>query len=240
VYSSAGGAALERAGIVAHVTEVPHGCVPIVEVSPEDLARVRDRYAITSPLVLSLGFAHPDKGTELLVDSVSGVTRRLEGTVQFLFAGSPRERRGVFRLMGRGDQRFHRAQMKRLSLMKGVSIGACGFVPDEDVPVLLSISAAVVLPYRRSTQSGIANLALSARAVIVASDIPELRSDLGPAARYFHSESISDLTETLVSVLSNSQEELRNAAGSRAAERSYDTTALRLLKTGLPRLAQPQ
>jgi hypothetical protein len=67
----------------------------------------------------------------------------------------------------------------------------------------------------------------------VASDIPELRSDLGNAARYFHSESISNLTETLVSVLNSSQDELRDAAAARAAGRSYDATAAKLLNIGL-------
>lgn len=239
VYSPAGGAALVRARIFTHVSEIPLGCVPVVEVSPEVLARVRDRYAITAPLVLSLGFVHPDKGTELLVTSISEVTRLLEGNVQFLFAGSPRERRGVFRLLGRGDRKFHHALMKKLSLLKDVSTDVCGFVPDEDVAALLFLSSAVVLPYRRATQSAIANLALSARAVIVASDIQELRDDLGTAARYFHSESVPDLTEAIVSVLTNSQEELRIAASTRASERSYDTTAASLLRIGLLSPVQP-
>ena len=233
VYSTAGSASLTRAGIFSHVTEVPHGCAPVEEISAEDFARVRDRYAIAAPLVLSLGFAHIDKGTELLVASVSGVHQRLEGKVQFLIAGFPRDRRGVFRIMGRADQKFQSVLLKRVGLLRGVSIDLCGFVPDEDVAPLLSIASAVVLPYRRATQSGIANLALSARAVIVASDIRELRSDLGTAARYFHSGSVVDLTDTLESVLSHSQDEMRTAAGTRAAERSYDTTAESLLKIGL-------
>jgi hypothetical protein len=239
VYSTAGSAALIRAKIFPHVTMVPHGCVPVIEVSPESLAQVRDRYAITSPLVLSLGFAHPDKGTEFLVSSIPEVTRRLKGNVQFLIAGSPRQRRGIFRLMGRGDQKFHRMLIEKLALLKGASIAVCDFVPDEDVTALLFLSSAVVLPYRRATQSGIANLALSARAVIVASDIPELRDDLGPAAKYFHSENVAELTEVLESVLSQSQDELRIAATSRAVERNYDRTAAEILELGLLKSNEP-
>jgi glycosyltransferase involved in cell wall biosynthesis len=209
-------------------------------VSPENLDQVRDRYTITSPLVLSLGFAHPDKGTDLLVDSIPEVNRRLEGKVQFLLAGSPRQRHGIFRLMGRSDQRFHRTLLERLTLVTGASIDVCGFVPDEDVAALLFLSSAVVLPYRRATQSGIANLALSASAVIVASDIPELRGDLGPAAHYFRSGSASELTQTLVSVLTNSQGEIRIAAAARASQRSYDITAAELLHIGLRSLVRPQ
>jgi glycosyltransferase involved in cell wall biosynthesis len=233
VYSPAGGEALARFGIFTHVDEVPHGSVSSTEVTAEDVARVRDRYAIRAPLVLSLGFAHPDKGTELLVAASSEVSRLLEGDVQFLIAGSSRERRGIFRLMGRADQRFHRMLLERISCLKGVSIDVCGFVPDSDMAPLLYVAAAVVLPYRRATQSGIANLALGVGAVIVASDIPELRGDLGDAARYFHSGSIANLTETLQSTLSGLQGQLRGAAVARAKERSYDVTSERLLNIGL-------
>jgi len=155
--------------------------------------------------------------------------------VQFLVAGSPRERRGAFRLLGRSDQKFHHVLMKKLSLLKDVSTDVCGFVPDEDVAPLLFLSSAVVLPYRRATQSGIANLALSAQAVIVASAIPELRDDLGTAAHYFRPESVPDLTNSIVEVLRSTHDELRNAAATRASERSYENTAASLLRIGLLR-----
>jgi glycosyltransferase involved in cell wall biosynthesis len=164
---------------------------------------------------------------------MSGVARLLGGNVQFLIAGSPRARRGVFRFMGRSDQRFHRSLVEKVSLLKGVTTDVCGYVPDKDIPALLFLASAVVLPYRRSTQSSVAHRALGARAIIVASDIPELSSDLGAAARYFHSESIPNLIETLASVLNNPQNDLRDAAAIRAAERSYDATAATLLNIGL-------
>jgi glycosyltransferase involved in cell wall biosynthesis len=233
VYSPAGANALLSSRIFAEVAEVPLGCPPNIEVSPENLARVRERYNITAPLVLSLGFTHPDKGTDLLVASMSGITRLLKGDVQFLIAGTPRARRGIFRLMGRSDKKFHRILTRGANGLTGVSIKMCGFVPDEDVSVLFFLASAVVLPYRRATQSSVANEALSARAVIVASDIDELSSDLGPAARYFHSGSFPSLTETLAWVMKNPQNELRETAAARAAERSYDTIAAKLLNIGL-------
>jgi glycosyltransferase involved in cell wall biosynthesis len=232
VYSPAGATALRSARIFADVAEVPLGCPLATEVSSDDLIRVRRRYTITAPLVLTLGFTHPDKGTDLLVSSIPDVTRLLDGNVQFLIAGSPRARRGVFRLMGRSDRTFHRDLTRRANDLTAASIEVCSFVPNEDISALLFLASAVVLPYRRSTQSSVANEALGARAVIVASDIPELRSDLGNAARYFHSESISNLTETLVSVLNSSQDELRDAAAARATGRSYDATAAKLLDIG--------
>jgi glycosyltransferase involved in cell wall biosynthesis len=232
-YSLAGVSALLHANIFTDVQEVPLGCASTNHHSTEEFTRVRDKYGITAPLVLSMGFTHPDKGSDLLVESMTEVTRLLNGDVQFLVAGSPRIRRGIFRLMGRVDRNFHNSLVTKMENLSGVSIRNCDFVPDEDVFGLLRLASAVVLPYRRATQSGIANLALSAEAVIVASDIQGLRSDLGPAARYFRSEDVGDLTKILTSVLRNSQDELRITAGKRAADRSYDTTAATLLHLGL-------
>ncbi len=232
-YSRAASLALKNSGLFKDVSEVPHGCRKVTQVSPEVIARVRNRYDITAPLVLSLGFAHPDKGTELLANSVAAISQRVHGDVQFLFAGSPRKRRGIFRLMGRTDQKYHDRTMNGLASLPGASVEICGFVPEEDLMALLTLSAAVVLPYRRATQSGIANLALSARAVIVASDIPELREDLGAAAHYFRAGSSTDLTDTVISVLTTDQEPFRREAATRASERSYDATAAALLNIGL-------
>jgi glycosyltransferase involved in cell wall biosynthesis len=231
-YSAAGATALVASGLFEKATELPHGCSP-VEVTSGDLARVREKYRITSPLIISLGFSHVDKGTDLLVEAMSEITRRLEGDVQFLIAGSPRPRRGVFRLLGRADRRFH----DRLSLdsheLTGVSVAMCGFIPGEDVAALLHLASAVVLPYRRSTQSGVANQALAAGAVVLASDIPELRADLGTAAHFFRSGSVADLVDKSVYVLSSSQDAIREAAILRATERSYDVVAARLVRVGL-------
>jgi glycosyltransferase involved in cell wall biosynthesis len=232
-YSRSGADALRNAGIFAHVHELPLGCRIVTPMSPEDLARIKGRYAVASPLVLSVGFVHPDKGTDLLVESMPKITLLLEGNVKFLIAGSPRTRRGIFRLMGRGDRRFHERLIRKVSLLTNVSADFCDFVPNEDLYPLLFFASAIVLPYRRATQSAVASEALGARGVIVASDLPELVDDLGRAASYFRAGNVDDLTETLVSVLRNPQTELRDAAASRAAERGYDATASGLLTIGL-------
>lgn len=239
-YSRAAVSALKVGRIFNEVVEVAHGCRAIVDPSPEDLLRVRECYNITSPLILSLGFSHPDKGTELLADSVTAISQQLGRNVQFLFAGSPRKRRGIFRLMGQIDQKYHNLLIAKLAQFKDVPIEIRGFVPEEDIGPLLLLSSAVVLPYRSATQSGIANLALSAGAVIVASDIRELRDDLGPAAHYFRSGDVADLTATIVNVLNVDQGPIRSAATSRAKDRSYDATAAKLLDIGLHATYKPE
>ena len=46
-----------------------------------------------------------------------------------------------------------------------------GYVPDEDLPALLGRSRAVVLPYLRATQSAVLNVAASAGAPVVVSEV---------------------------------------------------------------------
>ena len=232
-YSKAGAAALTRSGLFVNATTLPHGCSSPVRVTDEDLDRVRDRYRVTSPLVLSLGFTHVDKGTDLLVRAMSDVDRSLEGNVQFLLAGSPRTRRGIFRLMASADRRFHETLTMETRKLMGTTVQLSGYVPSEDVLPLLNLASAVVLPYRRATQSGVANLALAARAIVLASDIPELKDDLGPAALYFKSGSVPDLVKKLVTILREPHDELRDEAGIRATERQYDIVAKRLITLGL-------
>ena len=58
-------------------------------------------------------------------------------------------------------------------------------VPQTEIAHLLRSAACVVLPYQRVLTSGTALLAMSAGAMLVAVDIPQLRELLPPAARRF-------------------------------------------------------
>ncbi len=58
-------------------------------------------------------------------------------------------------------------------------------VPDGEVPRLLRTAACVVLPYARVLTSGVALLAMSAGAMLVAVDVPQLRALLPAPARRF-------------------------------------------------------
>ncbi|MBD5604984.1 MAG: glycosyltransferase [Candidatus Eremiobacteraeota bacterium] len=58
-------------------------------------------------------------------------------------------------------------------------------VPDTDVPGLLRSAACVVLPYERVLTSGVALLAMSAGAMLVAVDVPQLRELLPERSRRF-------------------------------------------------------
>ncbi len=58
-------------------------------------------------------------------------------------------------------------------------------VPDAEIPSLLRSATCVVLPYERNLTSGVASIATSVGAMIVAVDLPQLRELLPPASHEF-------------------------------------------------------
>jgi len=232
-FSFAGAQALVESGLFTSVVEVPHGTTGVATIAESDSERVRERYRVRTPLVLVLGFTSADKGTDVLLDAAAGIAERRAGRVQFLIAGSPRERRGLFKIMGRRDVACQRRLQDQASTMPNVDIAFHGFVTDEDVAALLHEAHVVALPYRNITQSGIANLALSSRSVVVASDLPGLRSDLGDAAAYVKMGSPQALADEIVGLLGDDalplRQQMRERAGDRALVNTYEKVAERIL-----------
>jgi glycosyltransferase involved in cell wall biosynthesis len=224
VYSWAGRQTLVERGLFKEVVEVPLGTAGLATISDEDLRRVRIRYHVAKPAVLVLGFTHFDKGTDLLLDAAADIAERRHHDVQFIIAGSPRKRRGVFRIMGRRDIRCQRRLESQAKKIAGVGIEFFGFVKSEDVAALLYVADIVALPYRRITQSGVASLALSSRAVMVASDLPGLRSDLGDAATYVEVGDSRAMAEQIAQLLDESSDSLRAHMRSLAGERAVSNT----------------
>jgi glycosyltransferase involved in cell wall biosynthesis len=237
VFTSAGRQALIESGLFDDAAEVPLGTAGVTEISNDDISRVKDRYLLREPLVLTLGFTNFDKGADVLIDAASAISEVRGNNVQFLIAGSPRTRRGVLRLMGRRDLKCQRQLERRAQGLPHVNIAFSGYVAPEDVAALLFVADVVVLPYRRITQSGVANLALSSRSVIVSSDLPGLRSDLGDAAKYVAVGDARAMAEQIASLLGDenapNRQRMRGLSGERAAANTYATTANDILSAGL-------
>jgi glycosyltransferase involved in cell wall biosynthesis len=236
-FSSAGRDALIGSHLFGEVVEVPHGTTGEIQVTETDLQRIRDRYQIRKPLVLTLGFTDSDKGTDVLLAAANAIATRVGNDVQFLIAGSPRRRRGIFRIMERRDHRYQRRLRELASDLTHVDVGFCDYVPDEDVGSLLRLADVVALPYRRITQSGIGNLALSSRSVLVGSNLPGLKSDLGEAALYFEAGDSQEMANQIVSLLGDEhapeRDHMRELSGMRAASNTYARVAEMILSAGL-------
>lgn len=237
-FSTAGRESLIDAGLFKEVVEVPHGTTGVANITDEDVRRVRALYHIQKPVVLSIGFTDSDKGTDVLLDAVGSIAADRNNDVQFLIAGSPRNRRGVFRLRERRDVKCQQRLEDKAKVIANVDIEFSGFVAEEDVAALLFVAEVVALPYRRITQSGIANLALSSRSVVVCSDLPGLRSDLGDVAKYVKVGDSRAMAKQIVSLLgddnASAREHMRERSGERAAANNYSKVAEMILSACLP------
>lgn len=138
---------------------------------------LRDRFGLDDyTVLLAFGFIHVDKGLPDLISALRIVRDNnpalLHG-VRVVVAGAVRRRNGVFRLFEFQDH-MHLRHARRLARRIGVAqyILFTGYVPSNDVAGWFRTSSAIVLPYRRTEQSGVAALAN-------AFDVPALASAVG-------------------------------------------------------------
>jgi glycosyltransferase involved in cell wall biosynthesis len=191
---------LEAAGIDARAAvAVPLGVPALPPVSVFDVERVRVRYGLRGRIVLALGFVHPDKGADVLAGAAPVLLPQVDDAT-IVIAGEPRQRHGLFRVFGRADAR-HLDALREATAWAGDRIRFCGFVADEDLPAVLAAATAMVLPYRRITQSGIAQLCVAGTVPAVASRLPGLEATLGDGAVYVPPDDPDALAAALRRVL---------------------------------------
>ncbi len=114
-------------------------------------------------LLLAFGFVHVDKGLDDLIRALRIIRRSGSPSldrVRLVIAGTVRPRQGLFRLFELRD-RLHLARVLRMARRYGLAdtIVRTGYVPEADVAGWFQAAAAVVLPYRRTEESGVAGLA---------------------------------------------------------------------------------
>jgi glycosyltransferase involved in cell wall biosynthesis len=157
----------------AKISVIPHpeARPPRAVSSPADL---RARFGLgEAELLLAFGFVHVDKGLQDLVRALRMLHRA--GAVpldsaRLVVAGTVRRRHGLFRVFELRD-RLHLARVLRMVRRGGLrhTVVLTGYVPDADVAGWFQAAACVVLPYRRTEQSGVAGLANAFRVPVLAS-----------------------------------------------------------------------
>ncbi|GAA3227992.1 glycosyltransferase [Actinocorallia longicatena] len=161
------GAALDRAlalgGAAESAVVVPHFSA---EPPPElrSAAELRAEHGLGDHrLLLMFGFVHVHKGLNDLVDALGRIHREdpavLSGT-RLVIAGSVRRRSGPFRIFEAVDH-LHFARVRRRARRDGTAplVVHTSYVPNGDIAGWFGASEAVILPYRKAEQSGVANLA---------------------------------------------------------------------------------
>jgi glycosyltransferase involved in cell wall biosynthesis len=160
---------------VPTVSVVPHPDIkpPPVISSPSNL---RKRFNLgDKEVLLAFGFIHVDKGLGDLIKALSIArktdTASLDGT-RLVIAGAVRPRLGLFRIFEFRDQ-IHFARALRRAHRAGLDdiLVLTGYVPEDDVAGWFKAATGVVLPYRRTEQSGVASIANSFGVPVLASKV---------------------------------------------------------------------
>lgn len=158
----------------------PRTRVPAAGSTPSDL---RAHFGLGSTrILLAFGFIHVDKGLGDLVSAIgllrSSATVPLDD-IRLVIAGAVRPRNGLFRAFAVRD-RAHLWRVIRRARQEGTwqQLVMTGYVPDGDIAGWFGAADAVVLPYRRTEQSGVAGLA-------DAFGVPILASTAGGLGEHF-------------------------------------------------------
>ena len=218
------------------IAQLPHGIPALVPPTDSDIARVRAAYGLDGPFILNFGFIHPDKGVDVLIAAARQLHRRDGGHVQMVIAGRPRKRSSAFKIFGLIDQR-HYGEIRQAAagLPESVQVSFPPYLPDDDLGALLAAASVVVLPYRRTTQSGVASFVLAAGAPAVVTSLPGLEGAFGDAACYARPDDPVDLARALNEVLDDEelQVQLHERSLARAATEAYDDVARMILEAGI-------
>lgn len=168
-------------------------------------------------LLLAFGFVHVDKGLDDLVQAL-GIIRR-SGTpsldrVRLVIAGTVRPRQSLFRVFELRD-RLHLARVLRMVRRYGLKdvIVRTGYVPEADVAGWFQAAAAVMLPYRRIEQSGVAGLANAFGVPVLASTAGGLGEQYAGSPWTFAPSSPGELAAVLTRFLAAPPDERAQAGG---------------------------
>jgi glycosyltransferase involved in cell wall biosynthesis len=239
--------------ILAEQLDVPAGKVSVIPYTaaappratstPADL---RNRYGLgDAKLLISFGFVHVDKGLDDLIRCLRIVRRSdstLLGNVRVVIAGAVRPRRGLFRVFELRDwlhlcrvlQMARRARLRQL-------IVVTGYVPDTDVAGWFEAAAGIVLPYKRTEQSGVAALANTAGVPVLASTVGGLGEQYEGSDWLFPPRSPEEFAKVLARFISSPDSERAGApAGpARAGLRILLETTLSLYQSTISDRAVP-
>lgn len=165
---------ITEVGVMASkVTVVPYPCAPRpVDTVTESELRSRFRLG-TARVLLAFGFIHVDKGLDDLLKAMQILMTSQNPDlvdVRLVIAGAVRPRRGLFRAFELRD-RIYLRHLKMVIRRTGLRplVTMTDYVPDGEVGPWFDVAAAVVLPYRRIEQSGVAGLAKSLGVPVLAS-----------------------------------------------------------------------
>jgi glycosyltransferase involved in cell wall biosynthesis len=168
-------------GIDEHLAAAP---------SAADVARVRERFLLTSPFILYAGNIKPHKNVDRLIEAFSILRRRGVSDVKLLIIGDDISRYPNLRRL------VHRFQLHQ-------QVRFLGFVPDATLAVLYRLASVFVFP-SLSEGFGLPPLeAMAAGAPVITSNVSSLPEVVGDAAVLIDPMDAGAIAEAMSRVLSD-------------------------------------
>lgn len=166
------------------------------ELSGSIINETFQKYHIVPPYLLYVGSVYPHKNVDRLIDVVKLINQKLEKPIQLVVVCG----RSVF---------WERLARKVVEKQAEGLINLVGFVPDEDLKLLYNQAQAFVFP-TLAEGFGLPGLeAMAAGTPVICSNIPVLKEVYQDAAEYFNPESIEDMVEKVISVISDNNLRIR-------------------------------
>jgi len=190
-----------------------HGILTIPTFYNKQLAKKKLGFTDSDSIITIMGYIHYNKGHDILIESMKN------GDAKLLIAGDARTE----------DHKTYLESLKNYVRNGGLDkkVRFLGFVKEEDIPLVLSATDVIALPYREIMQSGILNF-------IMAYQIPTITSNLS----YFKNIekeygcilASEDITKDLSNLLGDNdlQEKLKEGTKTYAKLNSYKNTSLQM------------
>jgi glycosyltransferase involved in cell wall biosynthesis len=182
----------------------------------EEIARVRERFLLTSPFILYAGNIKPHKNVDRLIEAFSIVRRRGVQEVKLLIIGDEISRHPNLRRL------VHRYQLHQ-------HVRFLGFVPDATLAVLYRLASAFVFP-SLCEGFGLPPLeAMAAGTPVITSNVSSLPEVVGDAALLIDPLDAGAIADAVVRVLSDAtlRADLIRRGTARAKTFSWDRSVAR-------------
>ncbi len=175
---------------IGKIHVIPHGIYD--QYKKTDPARAKDQLNIReSRIILFFGLLRPYKGVKYLIEAFEQLPRPLLEDSHLLIVGETWEDLESCDLVARSPLKSHITLIDR-------------YVGDNEVPVYFSAADVLVIPYTRSSQSGVAHIGMSFGMPIIATRVGGLEESLGKyeGTRFVEPMNSQELADAIAVTLS--------------------------------------
>lgn len=179
---------------------IPHPVMTTCMVTPVQIKNTMNKYELNNnmKIVTYFGFIRPSKGVEYLIGSFLEVLRKRDDIILLIAGATPK------------IWSEYLAKLKEIAKANKTEkyVKFTGYVPDEDMPVIFSISKIIVLPYLHITQSGVLHQAIAYGKPVITTDMGGVgeivkRYNIGCVVPQRDSKAIAD---AIMDMLNNPEE----------------------------------